>query len=165
VLKDGTREVRFYHFGWAHTRGDGFVFLPKEKILCTGDAAVNGPYNATGDANIGNWPKVLRTAVGLGAEVILPGHGPTGGKEVLDGQIAFLNELTRTVQAAVADGKKLDQLISPETATVYGNVVPAKTILQMPKSVKNWTGGFLAAQVKDTWEEITYKKPHGELAH
>ena len=30
VLKDGTREVRFYFFGWAHTRGDGFVYLPKE---------------------------------------------------------------------------------------------------------------------------------------
>src|SRR5262249_7120501 len=31
ILNDGTREVRFYFFGWAHTRGDGFVYLPKEK--------------------------------------------------------------------------------------------------------------------------------------
>ena len=31
VLKDGSREVRFYFFGWAHTRGDGFVYLPKEQ--------------------------------------------------------------------------------------------------------------------------------------
>src|SRR5262249_10936809 len=37
VLKDGNREVRFYFFGWAHTRGDGFVYLPREKVLCTGD--------------------------------------------------------------------------------------------------------------------------------
>ena len=29
ILKDGSREVRFYFFGWAHTRGDGFVYLPK----------------------------------------------------------------------------------------------------------------------------------------
>lgn len=31
VLKDDTREVRFYFFGWAHTRGDAFVYLPKKK--------------------------------------------------------------------------------------------------------------------------------------
>ena len=43
ILKDSTREVRFYFFGWAFTRGDGFVFLPRDKLLCTGDAVVNGP--------------------------------------------------------------------------------------------------------------------------
>ena len=59
ILKDATREVRFYFLGWAHTRGDGFVWLPKERILCTGDAAVNGPRNKLWDANIENWPRVL----------------------------------------------------------------------------------------------------------
>ena len=67
VLKDGSREVRFYFFGWAHTRGDGFVYLPKEQVLCTGDAAVNGPYNFTADGNVANWPKVIRSAQALGA--------------------------------------------------------------------------------------------------
>src|SRR3981189_3001713 len=62
VLKDDNREVRFYFFGWAHTRGDGFVYLPKEKVLCTGDAVANGAYNDTADAYIGNWPKVIRSA-------------------------------------------------------------------------------------------------------
>src|SRR5216117_1125181 len=62
ILKDDTREVRFYFFGWAHTRGDGFVYLPKEKVLCTGDAVVNGPYNYTADAHIANWPNVLQSA-------------------------------------------------------------------------------------------------------
>ena len=57
MLKDGTREVRFYFFGWAHTRGDGFVYLPKEQVLCTGDAVVNGPYNFTGDATSATGPR------------------------------------------------------------------------------------------------------------
>src|SRR3954467_6638764 len=34
VIKDETRTVEFNFFGWAHTRGDGFVYLPKEKVLC-----------------------------------------------------------------------------------------------------------------------------------
>src|SRR5437762_1497131 len=75
ILKDATREIRFYFYGWAHTRGDGFVYLPKERILCTGDAVVNGPYNFTADANIGNWPTVVRAAQRLAVDQVLPGHG------------------------------------------------------------------------------------------
>src|SRR2546421_56889 len=65
VITDGTRRVEFRFFGWAHTRGDGFVYLPKEKVLCTGDAVANGPYNFTADGNIGNWPKVIDGALKL----------------------------------------------------------------------------------------------------
>ena len=50
VLNDGTREVDFLFFGWGHTPGDGYVWLPAEKILATGDAAVNGPRNKLLDA-------------------------------------------------------------------------------------------------------------------
>src|SRR5436190_16354110 len=34
VIEDATRRVEFHFLGWAHTRGDGFVYLPKEQILC-----------------------------------------------------------------------------------------------------------------------------------
>src|SRR6266481_7809542 len=90
VLKDSSREVCFYFFGWAHTRGDGFVYLPKEKVLCTGDAVVNGPYNFTPDGNVGNWPNVVRAAQKLPVEHVLPGHGGAAGKEVLEGQIQYM---------------------------------------------------------------------------
>jgi len=156
VLKDGNREVRFYHYGWAHTRGDGFVYLPKEKILCTGDAVVNGPYNFTSDANIANWPKVLRAAQQLGAEIVLPGHGPHGGKDMLDGQLLFMTELYKNVQSAVSAGKKLEELVPPGTA---------KTTLRLPDNVKRWVGPGLPAQVRDAYEEIAQKKPHGDLPH
>src|SRR5271166_4215063 len=83
ILEDSTRRVEFHSFGWAHTRGDGFVYLPKEKVLCTGDAAVNGPYNFVGDGNLGNWPSVIAKAQKLAVEHVLPGHGASGGKEIL----------------------------------------------------------------------------------
>jgi glyoxylase-like metal-dependent hydrolase (beta-lactamase superfamily II) len=165
IVKDGTREVRFYFFGWAHTRGDGFVYLPKEQVLCTGDAAVNGPYNFTADGNVANWPKVVRSAQALGAHYVLPGHGPSGGPEILDGQMKFMTELHRSVDTAIKDGKTFETVVPPGTATVYGNVVPAKTLLTLPNNVKNWVGPFLAAQVRDTWEEIVQKKPHGDIPH
>ncbi len=163
VLKDGSREVRFYFYGWAHTRGDGFVYLPKEHVLCTGDAVVNGPYNFTADTNIGNWPKVIHAAQTLQVDHVLPGHGPNGGPELLEGQSRFLNELHKAVENAIKKGKTLEEIVPAATTTVAGNVVPAVTTITLPASVKNWTGPSLPSQVRDTWEEITQKKPSGDI--
>jgi cyclase len=148
VLDDGARKVEFHFFGWAHTRGDGFVYLPKEQILCTGDAVANGPYNFTGDGNIGNWPNVLAAAQKLRVKTVLPGHGVPGGPEVMAGQAQFMVELRKAVQAGVDQGKKPADLAK----------------VQLPESVKNWVGDGLAGQVKDAYEEITQGKPHGEIS-
>lgn len=147
VLDDGSRKVEFHFFGWAHTRGDGFVYLPHEQILCTGDAVVNGPYNYTGDGNIGNWPNVVRAAQKLRVKTVLPGHGVPGGPEVMAGQARFMVELRQAVQSAVDQGKKPGDLAK----------------LQLPDSVKNWVGDGLADQARDAYEEITQGKPHGEI--
>src|SRR5688572_1227482 len=42
VIDDGKRRAELYYFGQAHTTGCIFTFLPREKIVFTGDAAVNG---------------------------------------------------------------------------------------------------------------------------
>ena len=156
VIKEGSREVRFYSFGWAHTKGDGFVYLPQDKVLCSGDAAVNGPYNFTGDGYVGNWPKVIRSAQALGVTYVLPGHGPSGGPEILEGQARFMVDLYRAVESAIKAGKKLEDVVAADGKT---------TTITLPNAVKNWTGKSLPAQVRDTWEEIVQKKPHGEIAH
>ncbi len=157
VLEDGNRRVEFFFFGWAHTRGDGFAWLPKEKVLCTGDAIVNGPYNYTTDGNVGNWPSVVRAAAKLKPVHVLPGHGEAGGAEVVAGQERFMVELHKAVKAAVAQGKKLNDLVKMEGAK------PVSSSLQLPASVKHWVGSFYPAQVKDTYEEISQGKPHGEI--
>ncbi|MCC6394498.1 MAG: MBL fold metallo-hydrolase [Bryobacterales bacterium] len=159
VLEDGSRRVEFHHFGWAHTRGDGFVYVPKEKIICTGDAVTNGPYNYTADGNIGNWPSVVAKAAALDVSQVLPGHGPKGGKEVLSGEAEFMRQLRSSVGQAVKSGKKLNDLVAMKGDT------PASTTLKLPDSVKNWVGPSLPLQVKDTFEEISQGKPHGDIPH
>lgn len=159
VLTDGSRTIEFHHFGWAHTRGDGFAYLPKERILCTGDAVTNGPYNYTADANINNWPAVVGKAAQLKVDHVLPGHGPAGGPDVLTGEMEFMLQLRRTVQREIQAGKSLKDLV-----TMKGNQ-PAATTVKLPESNKKWVGDFIAAQVKDTFEEISAGKPHGDLPH
>ncbi len=157
VLNDGSRRIEFRFFGWAHTRGDGFAYLPKEKVLCTGDAVVNGPFNYTGQGNIGNWNNVIRAAQKLDVEHVLPGHGGPGGKEVMAGQMQFFTELQKAVRDAVRAGKKREDLV-----TLKGDRAVATTV-HLPDSVSNWVGNSLPAQVSDAFREITEKKPIGEI--
>ena len=149
VLNDGSRKVEFRHFGWGHTRGDGYVYLPKEQVLATGDAVVNGPFNNLMDADIGNWPVVLRAVDRLKVKVVLPGHGPMGGREVLTGQEQFLTELYKAVKAGIDQGKKLEEI---------------QASLKLPESVSNWVGETsLKRQAADCYAEITQGKPRGDL--
>ena len=157
TLSDGNRKIEFHFFGWAHTRGDGFAFLPAEKVLCTGDAAVNGPYNYTAHGNLANWPNVVRAAQKLDAMHVLPGHGGPGGKEILEGQAQFFIELRQAVLAAMKQGKRLEDLV-----TMEGDQ-PKATTIRLSETVKDWVGGPLPAQVRDAYEEIQQGKPHGEI--
>ena len=151
VLNDGSRKVEFRHFGWAHTRGDGFVYLPKEQVLCTGDAVVNGPYNNVDDAYIENWPTVLRAAEKLKVKFVLPGHGVSGGRELLSGQDQFMTELFKAVKDGIAQGKKLEEL---------------QTSTQLSMAVNPWVGDpLLKQQIKAAYDEITQHKPRGDITN
>lgn len=157
VLQEGGRRVELHHFGWAHTRGDGFVWLPDEKILCTGDAAVNGPFNYTGDGHTGNWPNVMRGAQSLGAERVLPGHGAPGGPEILTGQQAFFDDLNAKVRQAFEQGKKLEDVVTVEDGA------GTATVITPSDAVKNWVGPNYPEQVRVRFVEVSQGKPHGEI--
>jgi len=149
VLEDSTRRVEFHHLGWGHTRGDGIVYLPKEKILCTGDVAVNGHFVNLDESNVWNWPKVLDRLEQFDVRIVLPGHGPAGGKEILAGQRQFLLALTKAVQEAIDQGKTLDDLVTKATPPVVN--------LQLPDSV--WVGHALPRQVAAVYGQLKSGKP------
>ena len=148
VVKDATREVDFLYLGWGHTPADGYVWLPKERILCTGDAAVNGPRNKLWDANLANWPRVLAKATRLHPESVLPGHGDAAGIEILTGQRQFLLDLYSAVKAQARAGKTL-----------------AETKVELPARDRNWVPKDLSWDVEATYREITEHQPAGALPH
>jgi cyclase len=98
IFDDGTHRVELRHFGVGHTRGDGFAWLPKERILFTGDAAVNGPYNYMGDGESAAWVSTLAGAQKLGATIVAPGHGPAGDSGVLEAQRQYFVALRSEVE-------------------------------------------------------------------
>src|ERR1700704_4714731 len=55
TLFRGGREIQLLYFGRGHTDTDVVVFLPKEKIVCTGDL-MESVLSYMGDAYVHEWP-------------------------------------------------------------------------------------------------------------
>ncbi len=74
VIDLGGREVHLLFLGRGHTNGDTFVYLPKEKIVCTGDMLESAPAYM-GDAHFDEWIAAMDRLKALDYELTLPGHG------------------------------------------------------------------------------------------
>jgi glyoxylase-like metal-dependent hydrolase (beta-lactamase superfamily II) len=110
ILFNGDREIRVLHFGRGHTAGDVVVYLPKEKVVVTGDLLTSGiPFFR--DAYPSEWAATLKGISGLEIDRVVPGHGPVQeGKTQLSRLIAYLDEMVPAVRKLAAEGKTLDQV-------------------------------------------------------
>ena len=108
----GDREVRVLHLGRGHTAGDTVVYLPKERLVCTGDL-FNGYIGYMGDAYVDEWADTLGRLAGLDFEIVVAGHGkPFRGQEALPAVQACLRDLWRQ-----AVGFKTSGLSAAEAAS------------------------------------------------
>jgi phosphoglycerate dehydrogenase-like enzyme/glyoxylase-like metal-dependent hydrolase (beta-lactamase superfamily II) len=110
ILDDGARRLEIYHFGQAHTTGCIFPFLPKEKLVFTGDACVNGPFNYMGDSDTASWIEVLGRVQTLDPSVVVPAHGAVAKTDLLRIQKQYFIELRGKVAALLREGKTLDEV-------------------------------------------------------
>jgi cyclase len=73
-LNLGNRPVEIKYLGRGNTPGDVVVFLPKERILITGDIVVHPiPYLCSGYPS--EWVQTLGRLIDLDPQTIIPGHG------------------------------------------------------------------------------------------
>ena len=88
--------------GPAHTTNDVVAWLPEEKVLYTGDLVFHGgtPFVLMGSVS-GSFASIDRMRA-FEAEVIVPGHGPVCGPEVLD----VIERYLRFVQELAGDAHR-----------------------------------------------------------
>ena len=95
VLDLGGREVQLRFLGRGHTNGDTVVFLPKEKIVATGDL-MESQIAYMGDAQFAEWLTTLDALKRLDFDTDLPGHGmPFRGKELITAFQGYLRDLMK----------------------------------------------------------------------
>lgn len=127
----GEREVRLIHLGKGHTKGDTVVWLPKEKVLFSGDLVEYGATPYTGDAYHEDWPATLDQVQALGPQKLVPGRGdalqsPEKCQEAIKGTRDFLADMYSTVKAGKAAGKPLSECYAETYAKLkpkYGHWV------------------------------------------
>ncbi|MEJ7682309.1 MAG: MBL fold metallo-hydrolase [Segetibacter sp.] len=127
VFDDGIHRVELLGMGPAHSGGDGVAYLPREKILVTGDLCVNGnPWgNNVADANADydKWLGVLETMAGWDVKIVVPGHGNPGTVETLKQQRSYLKDMLDKVRQGIKAHKSKQELVKEidlSKHSVYG---------------------------------------------
>ncbi|OFW19651.1 MAG: hypothetical protein A3H97_18695 [Acidobacteria bacterium RIFCSPLOWO2_02_FULL_65_29] len=98
VIDLGGREVHLLFLGRGHTNGDTVVYLPKERIVCTGDLMETGPAYM-GDGQFDEWIATLEVLKNMDFQIVLPGHGRpfTDGKQRITAYQGYLRDVVRQV--------------------------------------------------------------------
>jgi cyclase len=109
ALQEGGREIRLMLVGRAHTDGDLFIYMPKEKVLVTGDAVVDWmPF--LNDGYPEEWAQTVGELEKLDIERVIVGHGEPAPKSHLTFFRGYLTDLVAAVKKASADGMSLDDM-------------------------------------------------------
>jgi glyoxylase-like metal-dependent hydrolase (beta-lactamase superfamily II) len=100
----GSREVRILHLGRGHTAGDTVVYLPAERVVCTGDL-FNGYIGYMGDAYVDEWVTTLGRLASVDFQTVVAGHGkPFTGKDRIALVQACLRDLWRQAETLKREG-------------------------------------------------------------
>ena len=87
-----------------HCPGLSALYLPERKLLFTGDLVFNGRMPWMGQADFHKWINNLDELLSWNADTVVPGHGPVGGKEILEAQRDFLVNFLQEVKQAEQHG-------------------------------------------------------------
>jgi cyclase len=118
----GPTRVDFHWPGRAHTSGDALVYIRSERVLFMGDIGFFGVTPLNGSGFIQDWIKVCDGVMqDPQVEIIVPGHGPVGGKkdlqEMRDYLALLLKEGRRCYDAGISAGKAAAELNLGKYAT------------------------------------------------
>jgi cyclase len=144
VIEDGTQRVEIYAIGHAHTSGDAVAYLSPQKILCTGDACVNGAFNFMGHSNSGSWITCLEKMQKLDVGLVCPGHGKPGTRDLLTTQKRYFAEMRAQIKKGIDDKKSMNDIVASLDMQWY----------------KEWTGKearTIRDNIKHVYDELTGK--------
>ena len=124
VVNLGGREVQLLFLGRGHTNGDTFVYLPKEKIVATGDM-MESQVAYMGSAQFDEWVTTLDALKKLDFETVLPGHGPPfKGKALITAWQGYLTDLMKQVAALRKQGASAEDAALKVDLTSYRKDFP-----------------------------------------
>ena len=108
ILHRQNRDIVLLFLGRGHTSGDVVVFLPKQRVVATGDL-LHGWMPYMGDSYPPEWVATLDALDKLEFDHIIGGHGAVKPKSHLRFFRNYLADLIEEVRRARAKGEAMDQ--------------------------------------------------------
>jgi cyclase len=130
-LRYGDTEIQLLHFGPAHTFGDTLVYFPDTKILFAGDVAFFYSMPLAAAGKIGGWLKVIDRVKEIDIDLIVPGHGPIGGKRELEDEREYFEFVMEQTRGCFERG------LTPEQAAGEIDLGPYKDWLDSERMIAN----------------------------
>lgn len=109
-LPDSVAPVEVRFLGRANTDGDAIVWLPRQRVLCSGDIVVH-PIPYASACFLGEWIGVLGKIKAYDFAYLVPGHGEVQtDRDYIDRVIWALSEVRSQVGPLAKEGKSLDDV-------------------------------------------------------
>ena len=114
TLKIDGETIEAYHWAPAHTSGDLIVYLPKEKVVFTGDiiatqfpdALIHLEKNGSSEG----WITTVKGMTKLDADQFVPGHGDVQNKAAIQKRLDDVSAKRAKIKELVAQGKSLEDI-------------------------------------------------------
>jgi glyoxylase-like metal-dependent hydrolase (beta-lactamase superfamily II) len=105
--------IELLHWAPAHTSGDLVIYLPKQKIVFTGDIITNRPdplIHLQKNGSSEGWIETAKGIAALDADTFIPGHGGPETKAQVQQYLEHAEAKRAKIKELVAQGKSLDQI-------------------------------------------------------
>jgi glyoxylase-like metal-dependent hydrolase (beta-lactamase superfamily II) len=155
----GGREIQLLH-AQAITPGDTYLYLPKEKLLVTGDILLSPYPFAIGGTYPAEWLKTLEKFAALEPRVIIPGHGEAEtNTDFLRSNVAMFQAVMQQVKDAKTKGLTVEQTL--ESVGKQNANLAAKIGITDAETAGAFKEYFLDVFVKCAYRELD--GPLGDL--
>jgi cyclase len=115
TLTVGDKRVELLEVGPAHTAGDTLVYVPKDKVVYTGDILFIEGTPIMWQGPIRNWLAACDKILAMELDAIVPGHGPMtdkAGVQAMRDYLAYVESETKKRHAAGMDSWQAAQDIA-----------------------------------------------------
>jgi glyoxylase-like metal-dependent hydrolase (beta-lactamase superfamily II) len=104
IIKIGDVSFRIYLSEWAHTKTDAMIEIVEDSLLATGDNVLHQRIARMDDASFRGNIAACEQAMNLRLKYYIPGHGISGGQEIVKPFCDYLKTLYEKVAELYEEG-------------------------------------------------------------
>ncbi|HET6798058.1 MAG TPA: MBL fold metallo-hydrolase [Gemmatimonadales bacterium] len=114
TLQMGHETIVISHPGAAHSAGDLMVWLPRKRVLFTGDILIEDGVTMVVDGNSGELLRALDDIVKLHPSVVVPGHGaiPSRAEDLVTRTRQYITALRSDMKTALERGLPMGKALA-----------------------------------------------------